>query len=95
MRTHLRNLVLASAALAAFPAGVPLARADVIHSGMLYVADYGKACSTAISTRMIRRSTRSPASGRTGCGGNTTNAFSWAAAPMPIKEGLQEGPATI
>ena len=88
MRTHLRNLILASTALVVFAGGVPLASADVINSGMLYVADYGKSVLDRYQYMYDQTLNTITSIGPYGIGGNTTNAFFLGGSSMPIKEGL-------
>ncbi len=89
LRIHLRNLILTSAALAALPGSVPLARADVIHTGMLYVADYGKSVLDRYQYTYDQTLNSITSIGPYGIGGNTTSAFFLGGSSMPIKEGLQ------
>ena len=89
LRTHLRDLILASTALVVFAGSVPLASADVIISGMLYVADYGKSVLDRYQYMYDQTLNTITSIGPYGIGGNTTNAFFLGGSSMPIKEGLQ------
>ncbi len=89
LRTDLRNLILVSASLIALAGSVPLASADVIHTGMLFVADYGKSVLDRYQYTYDQSLNSITSIGPYGIGGNTTNAFFLGGASMPIKEGLQ------
>ena len=89
LRTNLRNLILVSASLIIFTGSVPQARADVIHTGMLYVADYGKSVLDRYQYTYDQTLNTITSIGPYGIGGNTTNAFFLGGTSMPIKEGLQ------
>ena len=89
LRIDLRNLILVSASLIAFPGSVPQARADVINTGMLYVADYGKSVLDRYQYTYDQTLNSITSIGPYGIGGNTTNAFFLGSSTMPIKEGIQ------
>lgn len=89
MNLCLRKTIFGIAALAFFPGVSPLAHADLLTTGLLYVADYGK--SELDRYQYTFDQTTGAITGMTpdGIGGSTTNAYFLGGSSNPIKEGLQ------
>ena len=88
MMLNLRYLLLAGTVLAFLPSA-PMAKADTIRTGMLYVADYGT--SELDRYQYTYDITLNTITGFTpyGFGGNTSNAYFLGGSSLPVKEGVQ------
>jgi hypothetical protein len=88
MHLQLRNL-LPVILLTILPLSTRLAHADLITTGQLYVADYGKSVLDRYQYTFDETLGAITSVSPYGIGGNTTNAYFLGSVNSPIKEGLQ------